>query len=276
MGERSTLQLPARKPSSREQLEPDNGTQEWWDRQDAARAARTKAEDEPFYSPSLAMSIAERLGPGFQHGYRPDRKHFIQTPYDVNVQGLYALQQPEKPLSYPYAENQAGETLSDVFTPKRDHLYEFGTKPSSQVLAHEYRHRAGVTDEMTNRLYDAMYARTPEDWQNAVHMWQDFLVADGNGPTSTEEAEQNLMMNLKKQKMEMLGKEYDSAPEGDKPVAFEEPSLGGFLVDLLHGQRGNYMQQNELPYQKIPNTGPNKPEPLPPAERRGYPRRTNR
>lgn len=210
-----------------------------------------KMEEEPFYDIKLAPEIARRIG-ATQGLYLPNRKHFIKTDFPLDTKGMYIHPGKENadPRPYPYATNAQGEDVYGILLPKDDQIYEWGMKPDPQVLAHEYRHRHGVADESVNRLYDALYSQNRDDWDNSVYMWKDKLYRDGLVYDSAQ-AEQDLINQLHKHRQKLLEADYDLAPEHDKPLLVEDPSIPGFLSQLFFSPRTNYALRQRFPSDEL-------------------------
>lgn len=225
-------------------------------------AALRRQETEPYYNPSLAGAISQYLGPGYQSAYEPRLKHFIRTPGEVNRRGVYIVPEatPEQLAnqkeSYPF-RGQVVEGRTS-FVPQADHVYHYGVEPSARTFAHEFRHRGGVDSEYRNRLYDAMYSRTEEDWADAVFMFHNYITQIGGSKATLEEAEEILLDRINPSfwgnptRTDMLRDEYRRAPENDKPpVQNLTPSLGGFLASLLQDDEAEFVTQSVLPYELL-------------------------
>jgi hypothetical protein len=209
-------------------------------------AAREKMKDEPYYDPALAYRISKVLGPGFQSAFSPSKKRFLKTDFPLNLRGMYTLPDSEQsPFVYPYSTGRDGQKLHDILTPTPDTVYNFGPTPSAKTIAHEYRHRAGVRNERKNRLYDGLYADTPEDWKQAVEMWRDETSA-----ASDEEAERDLLTALRRSEARLRSEEWTLAPEGQKP-AHSDPTILGWLTQMILGDRAAYSLRGPSAYEKF-------------------------
>lgn len=241
-----------------------------WEQYAADAEERKRAVTEPFYDRALSDAILARMGPGFQHAYSANRKHFIKSP-PLNLRGFYAP--PDvggETIDLPIVD-PAGAMHRERVVPVPDHVYAIGPKPSAQILAHEFRHRAGIGSEYTNRVYDAMYSQDKDDWQNAVDLFRDYLMAheESASEMTPDDAERKLLdiLNTKESffsigaRTELLRKEYENAPENDKPLLVEEPSIGGFLSEVFRTRENHWVNRVKLPYEKL-NIQP-KPMPQP-------------
>jgi hypothetical protein len=204
----------------------------------------------PYYDPALAQRISKLLGPGFQSAFAPKNKRFIKTERPLNLLGMYEpnIEGDPSPLAYPYA-TEYGNSIHDVLTPEKDTVYNFGVAPDATTFAHEYRHRAGIKSEYLNRLYDALYAETPEDWAEAVHMWRDQMESEAEKQIPTEDAERDLLKSLRMNEGNLRRGEWDAAPEGEKPLN-SDPTVLGFLAQVF-GPREAYVLRAPSGYEKF-------------------------
>lgn len=192
--------------------------------------------DQPYYDPSLASAIVQRMGPGFAPTYKPDAKHFVQTPYQDHLWGITRVAEGETP-PHSIPVGASGDVQMDM-DPKLGQVYNFSPQPHAQTFAHEYRHRAGVHDELDNRIYDAMYSQTPQDWEHAVDLYHDETNA-GRAPDqqlTRDQSEAQLLSTLRNPdiRQSYLRREYQAAPEGQKPSPQNyQPDVSGFLAELL-------------------------------------------
>lgn len=148
-------------------------------------AAKVRAvagvEDRGFVDPKDA-----RLGPTIPGWYglytRPDESY---TP-EQNKEWL-GQQQRDLGINFPL---------------EMDKVYGFGENANAQVWGHEFRHKAGINDEYTNRLLDAAMAGSEKQWNFAVDGYHDFMArnemdrgADG-APMSREQVVYSLIKAL--------------------------------------------------------------------------------
>ena len=226
-------------------------------REEQARAQRQMSE--AFFDPTMAGEIVKRLGPGNLSAYNPRLKHFVWTPYDVNLQGMYVEPGPgENPkFELPVYVDDRNQSHYRPVTTQEDQIYNFGMKPDARVLAHEYRHRAGVKDEYPNRLADAMYSQTPEDWEESVRMFKDLRIQQGTADDTMtyDEAEQSLLENIASWRESILEQEWKRAPVGQKPYPLnDEPDIGGFIRQGLTGGLNSlsyYVNRTHPPFETV-------------------------
>lgn len=216
-----------------------------------AREERQRAATSPFYDAAMAQRISALLGPGFQSAYDPRRKRYVHTDFPITLLGRYTFPKVEPdPIIYPYTKDR-GETISDILKTEPDTVYNFGPKPTANVFAHEYRHRAGIHNEYTNRLYDALYADTPEDWSDAVESWQDWMQSQNSRDiVSKQDAEANLIERLQQQEKDLRRAEWDAAPEREKPEV-SDPTFSGWLSHVFFGDRGAYARSAPAYYHQL-------------------------
>jgi hypothetical protein len=257
------------KPVSRtvSAADAERSRREWQekDRQETQYAAdqlrRAKQQmGEPYYNPSLAGAIVQHMGPGFAPTYQPNAKHFVQTPYQGGLYGFTTDQKIDHVTDIvPIARNlyNAGTQYMNV-KPEAGHVYNFSPEPRADTFAHEYRHRAGIHDEYDNRVYDAMYSQTPEEWEKAVDWYLDKLTGDAPDHQMTRErAEADLLSILRDPEImrdEYLRREWQAAPEGQKPYPLDyKPDLTGFLFELFGSDlnsESQYVWGSNPPFEK--------------------------
>ena len=220
----------------------------------------------PFSDALIAAETRKRLGPGFQHAFDPRLMHFLHSPDNRGVRGVYypaeldEKYRDDMETQYYWQDPRTQNLSATRFQPQLDHLYQFGPQPEPKTMAHEFRHRAGVGDEYTNRRYDAAYAQNEGEWFDAVRMWDDYLSAIGfesaGRKPDLKSAEADLVDNLRRYKDKLLEQQYNAAPEGDKPYPSDpqEPSIGGFLRELLGEEpnsRAAFVRGTTLPYENL-------------------------
>jgi hypothetical protein len=217
---------------------------------DGGFASRERMKDEPYYDAPLAARVSRLLGPGFQSALAPRRKRFLKTDFPLNVQGMYVSPGAESRVrAYPYTEDR-GEPVHDLLRPEQDMVYVFGERPDATTFAHEFRHRAGIKSESRNRLFDALYAETTEDWQEAVRMWRDQLQRERTTrEISPTEAESDLIRTLKRSDTSLRREEWDAAPTGEKPKN-SDPTVLGWLSQAL-GPREAYALRAPASYERF-------------------------
>jgi hypothetical protein len=85
-----------------------------------------------------------------------------------------------------------------------------------RILAHEFRHRAGQNEKMT-QFFDAWMSRTPEEWENSVTRHKDYAQVYEGAPSSLfssyAEAEQDLLKKLQEARPEFLAAEVEALEE---------------------------------------------------------------
>jgi hypothetical protein len=112
------------------------------------------------------------------------------TQYPWNLAGLLGWY--TKPSASRFRGSEYDYLREAGIQPQPDHVYA-GKDTSSQTWSHEFRHRAGVWEEGSNRILDAYYAQSPAQWDDAVQMYLEFY----DIPTKSQ-AEKELVERLKK------------------------------------------------------------------------------
>jgi len=105
-----------------------------------------------------------------------------------------------------------------------------------RILAHEFRHRAGHNEKMT-QFFDAWMSRTPEEWENSVTRHKDYAQVYEGAPSSLfssyAEAEQDLLKKLQearpmllKAEVQAMEKQYQSglASLRERDISYDAPT----------------------------------------------------
>lgn len=196
-----------------------------------------------FGNNEFEADVRNAIGPAYEDYVDADRATFLGNLPEYNYKGFY--------LNNSYGqEGKEGYTqeADELFGPlvdranaflEKDTVYAISAENANPLTwAHEFRHRAfkdmgaslWMPEERYNRLYDAFYASTPEDWYKAVYMWKDQLRRRGEKVT-TEQAESHLKKALETWEPQFTDYEANVRKQkGDKP---KERKLGPFDFGTL-------------------------------------------
>jgi hypothetical protein len=130
--------------------------------------------------PEFAAKVGSLVGYEGPPPYHVDQSVAVHAPAVDGLYGLYA-----DPRVMETSRQQATNRIG--WTPQDGKVYGFGDNANQQVWAHEYRHRAGMTDEYTNRLYDAAFAGSEKQWNFAIDGILNILQQQGGDIPPTRE-----------------------------------------------------------------------------------------
>jgi hypothetical protein len=117
--------------------------------------------------PEFAAKVGSLVGYDGPPPYHVDPRVAKVGPNMNNLLGMYT--DPNLPnAAYQKFEQDHGYKVEP------GKVYGFG-EPNETIWSHEYRHRNGLDDEYTNRLYDAAFAGSEKQWNFAKAGFKNFL-----------------------------------------------------------------------------------------------------
>jgi len=172
-------------------------------RAEIAKRASVAAMDQEFL-----MEIARRLGPTKTRESSPSADNIVshlKAPDNLTVRAIQIpANMKQRDIDLGINMDSFSNFGVDTSQFKAGTIHTFGpgnTQPATQ--AHEVRHELygqGLS-EQENRLLDAWNASTPEEWDDAVHMWHDqlkrnFSERKSEAPTPTIEEAEEILITL--------------------------------------------------------------------------------
>lgn len=118
--------------------------------------------------PEFVAKVKGAIGPRFETAVDPSKANAVMDRIPPSLAGFYILPNAS------HEEIRRQEQLKSMRGMLRpDNVYAFPFDQDKGTWSHEFRHRAGVYDETTNRMMDAYYADSPSLWATAKEAWLD-------------------------------------------------------------------------------------------------------
>ena len=226
--------------------------------------------------PDFAAEVGARMGVFGRQGLRGGKALYLGYPETdntiANYKGFYAPPSYDvkgfadrskpilsKSLNYEHSKHpETGIHADTVYAVSEDDA----TNPD--IWAHEFRHRAGITDERENRLWDAFTARTKDEWFRAVESYRKYMYLYKDKEWSIETTNEYLQNKLRDSSvwswefLEDEAKAYDENNLGGKPKKktwfglgpYEEQSTYQWRKDEWHKRRKHWTLHDNPAYDR--------------------------